>query len=40
VLNLTTLAVFLQMQDLKSQLQEMIPEQQVCNSLLHSVFLL
>jgi hypothetical protein len=29
------LVVFLQMQDLKSQLQEMIPEQQVCYSIHH-----
>jgi hypothetical protein len=27
------LIVFLQMQDLKSQLQELIPEQQVCYSI-------
>ena len=29
--------VFLKMQDLRSQLQEMIPEQQVCGSLVHSL---
>jgi hypothetical protein len=32
------LIVFVQMQDLRSQLQEMIPEQQICYSIHHLLY--